>query len=282
MSLTDDNNMVMPVAPAYGNGGNNMGDCFGGNWAWIILLLLLGWGNNGWNNGNNGNGGSNLGSLYPWMNQADVTQSGFRDMSTQNMLTGIQSGVNGLSTQLCNCCFDMREGMSNGFAQMESSANNRQMANMNQAFTAQTAMNNGFNQVSAQLANASADNRLGIANLDAAITRENCADREALNYSTRDIIANQESGFRMILDQMSKDKIDAKNEKIAELQNQLTMANLAASNTAQNAFIAQTVTGAIDANYQRFKDCPVPTMPVYGNQPVFTCGQNSCGCGCGA
>ena len=40
MSLTDEN-MVMPVGPMYGNGaGANCG--FGGDWAWIILLLLLG------------------------------------------------------------------------------------------------------------------------------------------------------------------------------------------------------------------------------------------------
>ena len=59
MALTDgngDNGFYMPVAPAY-NSGNGFGNGFGGDWAWIILLLLLGWGNNGW--GGNGFGGGN-------------------------------------------------------------------------------------------------------------------------------------------------------------------------------------------------------------------------------
>lgn len=49
MALTDESStgMYMPVAPAYG-GGMNGNNGFGGDWAWIILLLLLGWGNNGW------------------------------------------------------------------------------------------------------------------------------------------------------------------------------------------------------------------------------------------
>ena len=50
MALTDGdsgNGFYMPVAPAYNGGGFGNG-AFGGDWAWIILLLLLGWGNNGW------------------------------------------------------------------------------------------------------------------------------------------------------------------------------------------------------------------------------------------
>lgn len=66
MALGDSNanGMIMPVAPTGGFGNNSMG----GDWAWIVLLLLLGWGNNGYG-GNGGNG------LYPWMNQADITTS---------------------------------------------------------------------------------------------------------------------------------------------------------------------------------------------------------------
>lgn len=276
MALVDDgNNMVMPVSPMYGN-GNNGNSGFGGDWGWIVLLLLLGWGNNG----NGFGGGMGGGNIYPWMNQANLTSEGFQNAMMNDNITEIRSGVSNLSTQLCNCCGDMQMAMANGFAGVEQGANARQMANMQQAFASQTAMSQGFNQLASQQADCCCENRLGIANLNATIAKENCADREALNYATRDIIANQTQGIQRILDQMCNDKIDAKNEKIADLERQLTMANLAQSQTAQNAFIAQGFANEVDQLYNRLNNCPVPTTPVYGRTPIFTCnGQQGCGCG---
>lgn len=277
MALVDDgNNMVMPVSPMYGN-GNNGNSGFGGDWGWIVLLLLLGWGNNG----NGFGGGMGGGNIYPWMNQANLTSEGFQNAMMNDNITEIRSGVSNLSTQLCNCCGDMQMAMANGFAGVEQGANARQMANMQQAFASQTAMSQGFNQLASQQADCCCENRLGIAKLNATIAKENCADREALNYATRDIIANQTQGIQRILDQMCNDKIDAKNEKIADLERQLTMANLAQSQTAQNAFIAQGFANEVDQLYNRLNNCPVPTTPVYGRTPIFTCNQNGCGCGCG-
>ena len=99
MALTDGDNssMVMPVSPMYGGGNNGFG--FGGDWAWIILLLLLGWGNNGWG-GNGFDGGA--GGLYPWMNQTEVVNTGFRDQMINNNITSIRDGISDISTQLCN------------------------------------------------------------------------------------------------------------------------------------------------------------------------------------
>ena len=54
------NGLVMPVAPMYGGGGNGgFGGGFGGDWGWIILLLLIGWGNNGNGFGGGFGGGAN-------------------------------------------------------------------------------------------------------------------------------------------------------------------------------------------------------------------------------
>ena len=116
MALTDEGTgMVMPVAPFYGSGnGGNGNNGFGGDsWAWIILLLLLA--GNGWGNGNNngvgfagfggGFGGGN--SLYPWMNQAEITTQGFQNQLLNDNITSIRDGVNNLSTHLCNCCSDV-------------------------------------------------------------------------------------------------------------------------------------------------------------------------------
>ena len=58
------------------------------------------------------------------------------------------------------------------------------------------------------------------------------------------------------------------------------MQSLAASQTAQNAFISQGFANEVDALYNRLNTCPVPTTPVYGRTPIFTCNNNGCGCGC--
>ena len=107
--------------------------------------------------------------------------------------------------------------------------------------------------------------------------------------NTRDIIDSQTKGTQAVLDKLCqleldgvKAQVDAKNDRIAELQSQLNMANLAASQTAQNAFIAQGFSNEVDQLYNRLNSCPVPTTPVYGRTPIFTCNQQAgCGCGCG-
>ena len=133
--------------------------------------------------------------------------------------------------------------------------------------------------LSQQFAQCCCDNRLGIANLGADIAREACADRAAVSDGIRDVLASQSQNTQRILDQLNQDKIDEKNDEIAQLRQQLNMQALAASQTAQNAFIQQGLNNEIDAMYQRLKDCPVPTMPVYGQQPIFTCNNQGCGCG---
>lgn len=289
MALTDENGngMIMPVAPLYGggNGGNSGGMGWGNDWAWIILLLLLagnGWGNNGFGGGYGG--GSGTGNLYPWMNQAEITTQGFQNQLLNDNITSIRDGVQGLSTQLCNCCADMTQTVTSGFANAETAANARQIANMQQAFANQTAMAQGFNQLGSQFADCCCENRLATADLRYTIATENCADRAAISDGIRDILQNNTANTQRILDQLCADKIDAKNEKIADLERQLTMANLNASQIAQTAQIQRGQTAEVDALYQRLRDCPVPTMPVYGMQPIFTCpnnNNNGCGCGCG-
>ena len=257
MALTDGNEsggMVMPVSPMYG-GGNGFG--FGGDWAWIILLLLLGWGNNGW--GGNGFGGD---GIYPWMNQANLTSNGFQNQLMNDNITSIRDGVFGISTQLCNGFAGVNAGVANGFAQAEISNNARAMADMNRSFALQS-----------QLADCCCENRLATADLRYTVATENCADRYEAAQNTRDIIDSQTRGTQAILDKLCSLELDAKNDKISDLERQLSAANLAASQIAQNSAITDSV-------YARLKDCPIGTTPVYGQTPIFTCGGNN-GCGCG-
>ena len=303
MSLTEGNGgneMVMPVAPMYGGGGSGFGGGWGGDSGWWIILLFL-FALGGWGNGF-GNGGAN-GGMMPYImgntTNADV-QRGFDQQSVMFGINGLQSGISGLSTQLCNTGADIQQSLCNGFAGVnatvnsgfanaETAANARQMANMNQAFAAQTAMSQGFNALGTQFADCCCENRLGLADLKYTVATENCADRTQSMQNTRDIIDSQTRGTQAILDKLCqleldgvKAQVEAKNDRISELQTQLNMANLTASQTAQNALIQQGFSNEVDALYNRLNSCPVPTTPVYGRTPIFTCNNNSCGCGCGS
>lgn len=289
MALTDDGNngMVMPVTPMGGYGGNGFGNCFGGDGWWILLLFLL-IGGNGWGNGFGGVFGGN--DLYPWMNQSNQINGGFRDQMINDNVTEIRSGVNNIQTQLCNGFSDVQMGLANGFAGVEQGANARQIANMQQAFAAQTAVTQGMNDIGMSLQNCCCENRAGLADLKYTVATENCADRTAAYQNTRDIIDSQTRGTQAILDKLCqleldgvKAQVNAKDDRIADLQRQLSEANLSASQTAQNAFISQGFANEVDALYNRLSNCPVPSTPVYGRTPIFTCNQqaNPCGCGCG-
>lgn len=287
-----------PVMQSGGGQGGGMGNGWGDG-AWIILLIIVllaaggGWGNN--NGQGTGFGGGAPIIVNDGGNNGGAVQRGFDQAAVMTGINGTQASIQALSTQLCNCCCDMQNtvnqgffgvqnALCNGFNGVEQNANARQMANMNQAFAAQTAMAQGFNNLQSQFADCCCENRLASADLKYTIATENCADRAAISEGIRDIITNQTYSTQRILDQLCADKIDAKNQKIADLERQLTMADLRASQIAQTAEIQRGQVGEVDALYQRLRDCPVPTQPVYGSQPIFTCPQqynNGCGCGCG-
>lgn len=242
--MEDSTNMYMPVAPAYGAGANQNGFGFGGDWAWILLLLVL-FGNNGWGNGF---GGGGFDGLYPWMNNSQNINNGFRDQMLNTQLTSILENQNA--------------------AQMEA---------LQQA-----------NAMQAQFANCCCENRLGIANLGADIAREACADRAAVSDGIRDLLAANTAntnailgtvngGIQAIKDQLCQDKIDQKNDEIAQLRAQITALNLTASQNAQTATILAN-NEAQTAALERYL-APSP-IPAYVVQNPNCCGQTT-GCGCG-
>ena len=273
------NGFFMPVAPAYGGGNGGFGG-FGGDGWWIILLLLFAGG--GWGNGF---GGGNYD--FPWLltGQQNIntnTNNGFRDAMINDSITSVRDGIASLSTQLCGCCGDMQMALANGFSGVEQGANARQIANMQTAFAAQMANTQGFNGVQAQLAEVGCDNRAAISDVKYTIASEECATRANSTQNTQSILNLVNSGIQSIKDQLCQDKIDAKNDEISALRQQIALKDLAASQVAQNAFIAQGFSNEVDQLYNRLNNCPVPTTPVYGRTPIFTCNQNQgCGCGCG-
>jgi len=235
--MTDSNGtpIVMPVSP-YGGGYGNGGDIFGGSNGWWIILLLLclggGWGGNF--------GGFGGGGAFPWMmagqtNTNTDIQRGFDQSALVSGITGVSnavtSGFGDMATQLCGGFAGVNATIANGFAQSEIADNARQMSNMNQMFN-----------LSSALQNCCCENRLATANQTATILAENCADRAAISDGIRDIITNQTMNTQRILDVLCQDKLDAKNEQLLSLQNQLNMANLNASQTAQTAQILAALT----------------------------------------
>lgn len=283
---TNGNGFYMPVAPAYaggGNGGGGFGDGFGSGW-WIILLLLVcGWGNNGFGGGSGFGGGDGMG-LYPWLNQSNQVNDGFRDQMMNDNVTSIRDGVYGINNQLCSGFAGVNAAVSGAQNAIAQQLYTNQIADMQQGFAAQTAVMQGFNGVQSQLANCCCENRAGIADLKYTVATENCADRTAALNNTRDIIDSQNRGTQAILDKLCALELDGIKGQLAAaqrenvgLQNQLNMANLAASQTAQTVNIRDSI---ID----ELRSCPIPSQPVYGSQPIFTCPNNNnvgCGCGCG-
>ena len=245
LATTNGGNGFIPY-PVYGNfGGNNGFGGFGGDSAiWLIVLLALIWGNNG--NGNGFFGGNNgFDNGYAWLSngQKEImnnTNNGFDTLHLSNQIEGTRDGIYGLSNQLCNSTADITSAISNGFYSSEIAANNRAVNQMQDTFA-----------LSRQFADCCCENRLGIANLNSTILSENCADRAALADGLKDVLINQTANTQRILDQLCNDKIDAKNEKIADLERQLSMKDLQASQIAQNSFIAQGFANEVDALYNR-------------------------------
>lgn len=267
------------VAAVVGNNRNNGDGIFGGEGGYLLLFLVLLmsgglWGGNGFAGGMGGYGMWNMGMapyFYNSQTQNEVAR-GFDNSAVNAALTAISAAVNGIGTQLCNGFAGVNQNVSNGFANAEIAANNRQMAAMQQEFAAQTAISGQLNGIGMNQQSAIYENRQNIADLKYTVAQENCLDRQAVSDGIRDIIVNQTAGFQSIKDMMCQDKIDAKNEKIADLERQLSTAQ-------QNAFFAQGMNNEVDALYNRLKNCPVNSVPVYGSQPIFTCPNNGfCGC----
>lgn len=316
MALTDESNgtgMVMPVAPMMGGGyGNGFGGGFGGDWGWIILLLLCGWGGGFGGFGGMGGFAGGLGIDFPWLlnGQNGINNNvndGFRDAQLHDSVTSVRDGVSNLATQLCGCCGDMQMSMANGFAGVQQSLcngfagttaavtgaqnaitsqmYNNEIASLNRSFAEQTANMQGFNGVNS-----------GVADLRYTVATEACADRAAVgdalqnvtmqNMGNTNAIVNAiTAGIQSIKDDLCADRLDAERRENANLRSELMYARGQASQVDQTARILAGQTAQTDAIYNRFSSCPVETVPVAGNTPLFSCNPSfnggGYGCGCG-
>ena len=258
-----------PVMSGFGNSGFGG---FGGDSAiWLIVLLALIWGNN---NGNGGffGGGNNFDNGYAWLSngQKEImnnTNNGFDTLHLSNQLEGTRSSLNDISQAICNSTASINSNVSNGFYGAEIAANNRQLSYLN-----------SLNDINTSLLNCCCENRLATCQTQNIVQNEGNSTRFADANNTRDIITNATANTQAILDKLCQLELDAKNDKIVDLQREVLMKDLQASQTAQNSFIAQGFANEVDQLYNRLSSCPVPSTPVYGRTPIFTCNNNGCGC----
>lgn len=238
ISSTD--GMVMPVAPFAGGYGNSSG--LSGDWSsWIILFLIFAMFGGGFG-GNGGFGGGN--SIYPWLNQSNQINDGFRDQMINSTINGIQGSVTtGFG--------DVQNSLCAGFAGVNAAITNTQLANLERSFAAQTANSQALNSLSGQLSSCCCENRLATLETKDAIVADGAATRLALQQQTQ-----------AILDKMCSQEIENLRERNLSLQNQVNMLNLAASQTAQTAQLIADNTAQTQYIVNRVAPYPIPSYTV--------------------
>lgn len=285
MALTDDggSNMIMPVSPMYG--GNNGG--FGGDWgSWLIVLLIFGMFGGGFG-GYGGYGGGIMNFDFPWLlnGQNGINanvNAGFQNAAVQSAIgdlnTAVTSGFGNVQTALCGGFAGVNatvNGAQNALAQQ---LYTNQIADLERSFAAQTASTQGMNAIAMNLQNCCCENRASVADLKYTVATENCADRAALSDGIRDVIASQTASTQRILDKLCDQELQAERRENQNLRTQLNMATLNASQVAQTAQIKDGQAAAVNSLVNELRSCPIPSQPVYGSQPIFTCPNNGCGC----
>ena len=255
--MTDNGSVVttMPVAPAYSQGGSGFGGW--GNDIWLIIIILFAFGGfGGWGNGAS-NGGA--GSMYPWMNNLNAMQTGFDTAALSGQLSGIQTSLtNGFASAEVSSCNRAMDALTASYT--------NQIASMNQSFANQQALNSQLDGIASALQNCCCENRAGLADLKYNVATEACADRNAISMALRDVLEANNASTQKILDKMCEQEIQAKNDRIQELQTQLNMAALAASQTAQTNTLIADNTAQTQYIVNRVAPYPIPAYIV--NSPT--------------
>ena len=254
MSLTSETMSAADIAAVCGNNRNNDGNgMFGNDWAWIVILLLFGWGGRGFG-GFGGGYGAGAGCGAPCATQADVRSA----VDQQTLISKLDQQTYGLA----DSTYALNNAITNGFHGVDN-------AICNLGYNVQS----GFNGLSAQMAQCCCDTRAAISDVKYTIANEGCDTRHAIYNSTRDIIDNANANSRAILDFLT-------NDKIATLTAENQSLKFQASQTAQNAFITANQEAQTAELIRRLgRDCPVPAYVVPNPNCCYQYAQPTCGCG---
>ena len=227
-----------------GDGNSNRGGMFGGDgwWAIIIFALIFGWGNGGYGFGGGGNSGGVVDGYVLTSDFANI------ERKIDNVNNGLCDGFYA-QAQLIN---GTQMQMANGFAQAELSRSNQQAALMQMLYT-----------MSAQQADCCCKTQTAIQGVNYNLATQACETRNTIQTGIRDVIENQNANARAVLDALTAQRIEAKDEKIAAQNQQIFGLQLAASQAAQNSYLVQTL-----------RPCPTPAYVVAN---PYCCNQQLCG-----
>ncbi len=257
MSLSNCDTTMQVVPTGYSNnGGDGMG--WGGNWgAWIILFLIFGmfgWG--GFGGGWGGNRGASAVDGY-------VLTSDFANVERKIDVVnnGLCDGFYAMNTGMLNGFAAINQNVSNGFQTAELSRANQQMGLMQQ-----------LNAMQAQQASCCCETREAIQGVNYNLAQQGCDTRNTIQNVTRDILDNQNANARAVLDALTAQRIEAKDAKIAEQNQQIFAAQLAASQAAQN----ETLKAYMSGQFAYYNPRPVPSFAVPAPYQYGNCGGCSC------
>ncbi len=195
MAITDGGaTMTMPVAPT----GMMDGGFGGGNGWWIILFLivLFGWGRNGYGNNNGG------------VMDGYVLTSDFANI--ERKLDAVNSGI-------CDSTFALNNSINGGFATAELSRANQQAALMQQ-----------LNAMQMQSQECCCENRAAIAQVRYDMATQACDTRNTVQTAARDIVENTNANSRAILDFLTQSKLQdlqAENQSLKFAASQYAQTN---------------------------------------------------------
>lgn len=264
MSLgTESVPFTMPVEPAgtANNNGNNNGWGGDGAW-WIIVLFLFMWGNGGWGNGfGSGNNARMQGSLTRADLCAEMNYGQLADG-----IRGVQQGICDSTYALNNSINGLGMNVMQGFSQAELSRANQQAALMQQL------CNLGYQQK-----DCCCETQRSIDSVKFTIAQEDCATRNLMQSNTRDLIENQNANARAVLDALTAQRLEAKDERIAAQAAQIQALQLSASQAQQNAAIGAMISASEATILRRTgAECPTAAYIVQPPTPV-TFPTNCCG-----
>lgn len=294
MALTENGmDTTMLVSPTGGYGGGN--GLFGGGDSWLGILFLIALCNGGFGFGGFGGGyGAMMGmgmadgfGLYPWLNNNQNINDGFRDQMLNSTVQGIQNsitsgfgdvqlGIAGVNQNICqtgNGVINAITGAQNSLAQQ---LYGNEIANLERSYAVQTANSQGLNAIQSQLATCCCDNRAATADVKYTLAQEGCATRTADAQNTNALLTAFNSGIQSIKDQLCSDKIESKNDIIAQLRSELMFARGQASQDVQTAAIQLGQRNLANEVEQYVSPRAIPAYMVQNPN----CCTNTCGCGC--
>lgn len=239
-------------------------------------------------------GGGMFGGMGGWGNGGMMAAANGAltraDLCSEFNFNGLENAVRGVQQGLCDGFYAMQNSINGIGTTVMQAASQAELSRANQqAALMQQLCNLGYQQK-----DCCCETQRSIDGVKFTIAQEDCATRNLMQSNTRDLIENQNANARAVLDALTAQRLEAKDERIAAQAAQIQALQLSASQAQQNAAIGAMISASEATILRRTgAECPTPAYvvqpPTPVNFPTNCCGQfagwggNGCGCnqGCG-